>query len=121
MNFMVVVRYTSQKCQQCGEDYSGESTICGDCMRVVDSQCEMLANVLRALGAGATAIVWQFQDAPVELQSLSSDGGDEDWLAFFPDQEIGNYAHGQWIKALGIFGITTEHLKHGAVVIGAHA
>lgn len=28
--------------------------------------------------------VWQFGDAPPELQALSTNGGDEDWLAVVP-------------------------------------
>jgi hypothetical protein len=28
--------------------------------------------------------VWRFQDAPQELQELSTNGGDEDWLATIP-------------------------------------
>jgi hypothetical protein len=29
-------------------------------------------------------IVWQFHEAPLELQELSTNGGDEDWLAILP-------------------------------------
>ena len=30
------------------------------------------------------AFVWQFDQAPVELRALSSNGGDEDWLVELP-------------------------------------
>jgi hypothetical protein len=31
--------------------------------------------------------IWQFAAAPIELQAYSSNGGDEDWLAFVPKDE----------------------------------
>lgn len=29
-------------------------------------------------------LLWRFEDAPEELQALSNNGGDEDWLAEIP-------------------------------------
>ena len=31
--------------------------------------------------------VWRFKDAPVELQALSNNGGDEDWLVALPPED----------------------------------
>jgi hypothetical protein len=66
--------------------------------------------------------VWPFHHAPPELQALSDNGGDEDWLALVPPS-----LKGQWIGWLevGRFGVcdVNEYLQpDGSVVcIGVHA
>lgn len=66
--------------------------------------------------------VWKFGDAPEEYRSLSEHGGDEDWIAFVPedlkDEWIG------WMQEGTSFGCcsVTEHAVEGGVVrIGAHS
>ena len=36
--------------------------------------------------------IWSFYDAPKELQELSLNGGDEDWIAIIPD-----YLKDEWL------------------------
>jgi len=66
--------------------------------------------------------VWPFRDAPRGLKALSENGGDEDWLAFVPDQIDRDY----WIPWLEVpgFGICRVHkypAAGGVVYIGCHA
>lgn len=67
--------------------------------------------------------VYQFDEAPKELQKLSTNGGDEDWLVELPP---GYEEHGTpyWIDCTGSY--QTDHYKHPfktdwKVVIGSHA
>ena len=70
-------------------------------------------------------IVWQFHDAPVALQDLSNNGGDEDWLAEIPPKFSGSWIG--WMESGGPFGCCDvseyDHpTKAGwKVKIGAHA
>lgn len=66
--------------------------------------------------------IWRFDDAPTELQAYSTNGGDEDWLAFVPkDYEDA------WLPFLAIphFGgcdvdeYTTS--EDDRIIIGCHA
>ena len=69
--------------------------------------------------------VWPFYAAPTELQTLSNNGGDEDWIAVVPapmkDAWIG------WLESNGYghFGVcSTERIDapDGSVVyIGSHS
>lgn len=69
--------------------------------------------------------VWKFHDAPEELKSLSTHGGDEDWLALVPPRLASNYIG--WMEEGGAFGCcsVSEHahpeLPGYAIRIGAHA
>jgi len=68
--------------------------------------------------------VWRFQDAPEELRNLSTNGGDEDWLALIPPLLCGEWIG--WIDS-GAFGCcsvdTYNHpeLPGYVVRIGSHA
>lgn len=46
--------------------------------------------------------VWRFQDAPVNLRGLSSNGGDEDWLALLPKEMKNDYI--PWMESGSNFG-----------------
>lgn len=35
--------------------------------------------------------IWKFEDAPIEYQKLSDNGGDEDWLAYIPKSFLGEF------------------------------
>jgi hypothetical protein len=69
-------------------------------------------------------IVWAFDDAPEKYRSLSTHGGDEDWVALLPPS-IRSAEDVWWMHAGGAFAIFdySEHpLPDGrTVVIGAHA
>ena len=67
-------------------------------------------------------LVWAFEDAPEAFKALSTNGGDEDWLALVPyplqDKYIG------WLESQS-FSTDGEPEKHetefGIVYIGSHA
>lgn len=67
-------------------------------------------------------LVWRFQDAPPEYRALSDHGGDEDWLAFLPDEVAGEWIG--WMNPGSSFGCcdVSEHRVEGGIVrIGAHS
>lgn len=67
--------------------------------------------------------IWPFYDAPEEYRSLSTHGGDEDWLALLPPFYKDQYI--PWMEEGSSFGCceVSEHtLPNGYIVkIGAHA
>ena len=68
--------------------------------------------------------VWRFEDAPYHLQNLSTNGGDEDWIAEVPPHLISEWVN--WLES-DQFGccanLVYEHpLRPGwQVRIGCHA
>jgi hypothetical protein len=68
-----------------------------------------------------TILIWNFEDAPKEYQSLSNNGGDEDWIAFIPESMKDEYIG--WMDG-GSFGCccVDEHEVEGGIIrIGAHS
>lgn len=67
--------------------------------------------------------VWKFEDAPKELQGLSTHGGDEDWVALIPPKLAGEWIG--WMESGSSFGccsVSEYKLPDGSMVrIGAHA
>lgn len=71
-------------------------------------------------------VVWRFDDAPRVLQHLSTNGGDEDWIAYIPAdvyEDCGGYI--PWIES-GAFdaGLEAEKIKLPCgdwIYIGSHA
>lgn len=67
--------------------------------------------------------VWKFEDAPPMLQSLSTRGGDEDWLAVLPESYKGEWP--LWMEegsSFGCYNVSKYELPGGRLVlIGAHA
>jgi hypothetical protein len=65
-------------------------------------------------------IVWRFHEAPKAFRDLSRNGGDEDWLALLPGDDVPI-----WMTEGGPFGCCSvdEHRLTGGrlVVIGCHA
>ena len=70
--------------------------------------------------------VWLFEDAPEELRSLSTNGGDEDWVALLPPK-LADYAWIGWLAEGSPFGCasvethTHPELPGYVVKIGCHA
>lgn len=68
-------------------------------------------------------VVWKFSDAPEELQQLSTNGGDEDWLALVPPSMKDDYIG--WLEegsSFGCFRVHRHQLKNGFIVfIGCHS
>lgn len=66
--------------------------------------------------------VWRFEDAPPEFQALSTNGGDEDWVALVPKELAEKYIHWLECPAFGCCDVSDYPLESGAVVrIGSHA
>mgnify|MGYP007122140866 CR=1 FL=1 len=70
--------------------------------------------------------VWRFEDAPEELRNLSTNGGDEDWVALVPPRLRDTYI--SWLQpgrgGLGMYCVNRyEHpeLPEYTVCIGCHA
>lgn len=68
--------------------------------------------------------VWKFHEAPEELQQLSTNGGDEDWLALIPPSLAGTYI--SWIATAGFGACDVSTYNHPElpgyeVRIGQHA
>ena len=68
--------------------------------------------------------VWRFHDAPEEYRNLSTNGGDEDWLALVPPAFNERHIYIPWLN-VGSFGacdVDEYPLESGAIVyIGCHA
>lgn len=67
--------------------------------------------------------VWRFEDAPARYRELSTNGGDEDWVALVP-KEIADEDYIGWLEpgsAFGVFTIDRYLLPEGYVYIGAHS
>lgn len=68
---------------------------------------------------GPAIVVWRFYDAPEEFKRLSGHGGDEDWLALLPDDDVPMWMEG---GDFGCCDVSEHRLPDGRlVVIGAHA
>jgi hypothetical protein len=69
-------------------------------------------------------LVWPFHDAPEELKALSTNGGDEDWVALVPAKLVKDYeSQGEpaWIRALGVCDVDCYDYLDMKVYIGSHA
>ena len=66
-------------------------------------------------------LVWEWWDAPGELQALSDHGGDEDWVALVPKSVgIPSWAHEG--SSFGCCSVSEHEYEDGRLVlIGAHA
>lgn len=68
--------------------------------------------------------LWRFDDAPEWMQSLSQNGGDEDWVAHVPNESVNT--DGPWNRSthdwFGCAGIEHYLQPDGSIVhIGSHA
>ncbi len=70
--------------------------------------------------------VWRFDDAPEELRALSTNGGDEDWLAVLPTYLKDEYVG--WLQSGTSFGCCRveeiAYIYEGrsvCVAVGSHA
>lgn len=69
-----------------------------------------------------TIKVWQFEDAPAILRDLSTNKGDEDWLALIPPSLADRYI--PWLEegTFGVYSVNDYTLSDGSIVkIGSHA
>lgn len=68
--------------------------------------------------------VWRFEDAPKELQDLSTNGGDEDWVALIPPRLKDAYI--PWLEQPSFGCCDVDSYEHPelpgyTVKIGCHA
>jgi len=69
--------------------------------------------------------VWKYYDAPIELRSLSTNGGDEDWIALVPIEWANDYI--SWLEEGSSFGCcdvsdyTHPNYSGYLIKIGSHA
>lgn len=66
--------------------------------------------------------VWRFECAPERYRDLSDHGGDEDWLAFVPDDYYDENIN--WMSegtSFGCFRVSEHKVKGGIIRIGAHS
>jgi len=64
--------------------------------------------------------IYRFEDAPEELKMLSTNGGDEDWIAIIPPSLQDEYI--PWFEAGNSFGCVEVHMLENGnkVLIGCH-
>lgn len=64
--------------------------------------------------------IWEFHDAPEKLKSLSTNGGDEDWLALIPKgYDVPHFLEHN--RSFGVCDTDRHDLQDGSVVlIGVH-
>ena len=80
--------------------------------------------MIENLDRSKVILVWRFQDAPLELQRLSTHGGDEDWIAFVPNMILEEEGIIWWLEPgtpFGRYKVSEHELEDGVVFIGAHA
>jgi hypothetical protein len=66
--------------------------------------------------------IWAWDDAPDEYRALSTHGGDEDWVAFLPDEWGDEYP--SWMDEGTRFAVCDLYrykVENGWIYIGAHA
>lgn len=67
--------------------------------------------------------VWAFRQAPIAYQKLSTNGGDEDWIAFIP-ANIGLENPPLWMgegTPFGYCNVDQYTVDGGTIYIGSHA
>lgn len=57
------------------------------------------------------ALVWKFEEAPLELQKLSTSGGDEDWLVELPPG-YDEYGVPTWIGRMSCSVFEAQECQH---------
>ena len=68
--------------------------------------------------------VWSFHLAPEELKKLSTNGGDEDWIAFIPDSIYDENSYIPWLEEGTPYGccfVDRFKVANGEIRIGCHA
>jgi hypothetical protein len=69
-----------------------------------------------------TIKVWKFEDAPKEYRDLSTNGGDEDWIAFVPAALSEDWIG--WLESGSPFGcccVDEYKVEGGVIRIGCHS
>jgi hypothetical protein len=115
-------------CNHCNKECEGEGKLCPKCEEQEKVRIQTIfENRIRPfLGVFAITsvpiLVWEFDKAPVGLQELSTNGGDEDWLVYVPAEVEFNWVP-RWVESMDSCNMPDEFvLPNGAkVYIGSHA
>jgi hypothetical protein len=84
---------------------------------------DVLARILGQQGATnqeKVIKIWEFDDAPIEYQQLSENGGDEGWVALVIGYGDETPLVVEQISS-GLFSVDRYSVSEGIVYIGAHA
>jgi len=93
---------------------------CGN--RVEKCICWMLPSITPITAKDRMIKIWKFEDAPMEYQKLSTNGGDEDWIAFIPKELAGEYIG--FLEVGNEFAVCNKEeyrVDGGIIIIGSHA
>lgn len=74
-----------------------------------------------AEATGTAILIWRFDDAPGELQALSGNGGDEDWIALIPAGMKDEWIPWLDSDSFGCCDRSRYDYDGRIVVIGSHA
>lgn len=92
-----------------------------DLERILSTAKDSIQAEREKLNADAPIVIWPFHDSPKELQSLSTNGGDEDWIAVLDSGLVQPF----FLEDGGRFGccaVERHILPDGrTVLIGCHA
>lgn len=88
---------------------------------LLDDASRICANLDAATVPFAPWLLWPFSDAPVQLQALSQNGGDEDWILVVPAGEQVPFFAEEGSR-FGCCTVEVHELSCGRrVLIGCHA
>lgn len=101
--------------------------VCAPCAEKEKARIQVIWDKIERLD-GVTVIpndlimVWEFHKAPPQLQELSLDGGDEDWLVWVPKEVEFPYGTPSWIDRMSSCGDADMFLlpDGSRVFIAAH-
>ena len=88
----------------------------------VESEGEMNSGEIDYPRIELAIVVWKWDDAPDEYRNISTNGGDEDWVAFVPEHMAKDWI--PWMMEGGEFGcchVREYEVRGGVIRIGAHA
>lgn len=71
------------------------------------------------VGNSKNPSIWVFDDAPAHYRELSTNGGDEDFLIFYPDRERGDVPY--WVERMAVCDVDEFEVTGGIVYITSHA
>ena len=68
-------------------------------------------------------VVWKFDEAPLEYRKLSTNGGDEDWLAKLgPNDKVEEVLWAGQGSPFGVFNVEVVTTRDGVTfLIGSHS
>lgn len=79
---------------------------------------------MKHLNHDKAIVIWQFEDAPKQYQSLSQNGGDEDWIAFLPESFLRERMVPAFLEegsSFGCYKVEKHKVKGGIILIGCHS